>query len=266
MRTLLWLTRYAYALALFGAAAMPLNTVAQQWTPESPLGPYPPQQTFGIFGEYSPDSSHIVLGITRKRRFVSGGVSFTQRLAMQRSFTLYYMAECRPAVLWSDPVLKSITTVYNSPPPMHTVNVFLNQQPPVLNAPPSYNFPFSFTDPTTGVLYQGTTYVDYGRRYLYAANLSPIGFKLNLAPRARVQPVFTVTGGMTMSFRDLPMFDSSAFNFTFSFGGGLEWSESAGHSLRVEYRVQHLSNAYIGATNPGTDSQLIQATWNWRRR
>jgi opacity protein-like surface antigen len=71
---------------------------------------------------------------------------------------------------------------------------------------------------------------------------------------------------VVVSFRDLPMFDSSAFNFTFAFGAGLEFFRTESHSVRVEYRVQHLSNAYLGTTNPGADSQVIQTTWNWGRR
>jgi len=251
-------------LVFLAAVIVPLAGSAQSWTPESPTSLYPPRRTIGIFGDYSPSSSHIILGETRKREFYSLGAAFTQRLAVRRGFTLFYLVEARPFTLWSDPILKSVTTVYTSPS-NSTLSAFLRQSPPVINTYP-HTLPFQFVDPKTGIFYQGVNYIGYGRRYLYAGNFSPIGFKLNLRPQARFQPVFSTTGGFQASFRDLPMFDSSAFNFTFSFGGGVEWYQTETRSLRLEYRVQHLSNAYIGTTNPGTDSQVIRATWSWGRR
>jgi Lipid A 3-O-deacylase (PagL) len=252
----------ACAGIVISIALVPVYLAAQTLTPESPTAPYPPRRTFGVFGEYSPDSSHIFLGVSRHRQFYSIGGAFTQRLAAHRAFTLFYLAECRPFILWSDPILKTVTAVYTSPPPAHTVTEFQPQQPPVVNTYPQ-SIPFQFQDPYSGIFYQGTEYFTYGRRYVYAGNLSPIGFKLNLRPQSHIQPILTTTGGMVVSFRDLPVFDSSAFNFTFSFGVGMEWFQNENRSLRVEYRVQHISNAALGAVNPGVDSQLIQTTWNW---
>jgi len=257
--------RFACTVTCLVGAMIPARLMAQTWTPESPTALYPPRRTIGVFGEYSPNSSHIILGVARKREFYSLGVAFTERLATRRAFTLSYLAEIRPFTLWSDPILKSLTAVYTSPPPTHSVNVFLNQQPPVLDTYP-HSEAFQYTDVYTGIFYQGTQYFNYGRRYLYAGGLSPLGLKINLRPQARFQPVITGTGGFQASFRDLPTFDTSAFNFTFSVGAGLEWYQTETRSLRVEYRVHHLSNAAIGATNPGTDSQVIQATWSWGRR
>jgi hypothetical protein len=263
-RSLFSLMRLAFTVTCLFAAAIPVRVAAQVWVPESPTAPYPPRWTIGVFGQYSPNSSHIILGYARKREFYSPGVAFTRRLAVGRTFTLSYLAEMRPFTLWSDPVLRGITDVYTSPQPPHTVNVFLHQQPPVLDTYPR-SLPFQFVDPNTGIFYQGTEYFDYGRRYLYSGGLSPVGFKLNLRPQTRLQPVITVTGGFMASFRDLPVFDSSAINLTFSVGAGVEWFQTQSHSLRVEYRVQHLSNAGIGVENPGVDSQVIQGTWSWGR-
>jgi hypothetical protein len=71
--------------------------------------------------------------------------------------------------------------------------------------------------------------------------------------------------GFSVSARDIPKFDSSAFNFTFSFGAGLDLFRTPTRAMRFEYRVQHLSNAYIGATNPGIDSQMIHVGHSWGR-
>ena len=62
------------------------------------------------------------------------------------------------------------------------------------------------------------------------------------------------------------MFDSSAFNFTFSFGAGLDFFRRPNRSMRLEYRLQHLSNADLGASiDPGIDSQMIHLGYAWGR-
>ncbi len=71
--------------------------------------------------------------------------------------------------------------------------------------------------------------------------------------------------GFAVSPRDIPMFDSSAFNFTFSLGAGFDLFRTPTRAMRFEYRVQHLSNAYIGTTNPGIDAQMIHLGYSWGR-
>jgi putative component of toxin-antitoxin plasmid stabilization module len=38
------------------------------------------------------------------------------------------------------------------------------------------------------------------------------------------------------------------------------------HSVAIEYRIHHLSNAYIGDNNPGVDSGIFKLTYSSSRR
>ena len=53
--------------------------------------------------------------------------------------------------------------------------------------------------------------------------------------------------------------------FTFEFGVGLEFYSSATRSMRLEYQVQHYSNAYTANANPGVDSGFIKLTYAFGR-
>ncbi|WP_213804557.1 acyloxyacyl hydrolase [Granulicella sp. dw_53] len=83
--------------------------------------------------------------------------------------------------------------------------------------------------------------------------------------RHRFQPFFIANGGFLASPRDLPVNNSSRFNFTFEFGGGLEPFRDHRHAWSIDYRIHHLSNAYLGRTNPGINSQLITLTHSFGR-
>ena len=73
-------------------------------------------RTWSIFTEYSPGSSHIILGYSNQREFVTLGASFTQRLFQNRIWRLDYRAEIRPLMVESDPVLTGDYYNINLPP------------------------------------------------------------------------------------------------------------------------------------------------------
>jgi len=224
--------------------------------------PYAFPRTWSLFAEYSPDSSPLILGIAQQRKFFTVGGAFTQRLFLKKYVGLSYMAEIRPLMLESDPVLKELITILSSPDGTTRFDEKFIPALPVINT----NLRL-VTDSITlnGATYSTTYQLFYSRRWTYVFGLSPIGFKINLLPHERIQPVLTALGGFAVSPRDIPVFDSSAFNFTFSFGGGVEFYRRPGRATRLEYRIQHLSNKYIGATNPGVDSQMVQASFAWGR-
>ena len=223
-------------------------------------------RTWSIFTEYSPSSSKIFLGYTRDREFVALGASFTQRLVHHRIWSLDYRAEIRPLMVESDPVIRGGDYNYNLPPifpvPHQQGSYRYAHEVPVVSIGPK-NVSYTFT-------YQGQNYSEvsdtyYGRRWTYVGGLSPAGLQARLLPHSRIQPVFTLMTGFAVSPRDIPMFDSSAFNFTFSFGTGLDIFSTPTHAVRLEYRLHHLSNAYTGATNPGIDSQMVQIGYSWSK-
>jgi hypothetical protein len=216
------------------------------------------RRSWSFFSEYSPDSSHIILGGARKRQFFTIGGAFTQRFFAQRYAAFSYMAEIRPFMLESDPVLKGLFYSINIPGHQDKGYYVYPHKIPVLDTEPK------IINHDSGQYYQDYQLV-YDRRWTYSFGLSPVGFQANFLPRSRIQPVLTGLGGFAASPRDIPMFDSSAFNFTFSIGAGVEIYRTAHHASRIEYRIQHLSSANIGATNPGIDSQVIRASFSWGR-
>jgi opacity protein-like surface antigen len=121
------------------------------------------------------------------------------------------------------------------------------------------------TDPITGVHYQETILTSCGRRWTYAQSLSPAGTRINLLPHRRLQPTASFLAGYILSAKKIPLDAAGAFNFTFEFGGGLEYFQSQSRSIRLEYQIQHFSNAYTAVANPGVDNGLFKLTCNFGR-
>jgi len=76
---------------------------------QSPQTTWTNKYDLGVFGEYSPTSSHIVMGYARQRKLVGIGGSLAWRLINRHSFELAYLAEVRPLLMESDPTLGTIT-------------------------------------------------------------------------------------------------------------------------------------------------------------
>lgn len=227
------------------------------------------KRTWSLFTEYSPGSSHIILGYSSQREFVALGGALTQRFFAGRYLNLAYRAEVRPLMVESDPVLTgwcyniNLPSVAGYPGGLQESGYYrIPHETPVLSTGQKgyYN---TFT-------YNGQTYyadytLIYGRRWTYVGGLSPAGLQAKFLPRSRMRPVLTLMTGFAVSPRDIPMFDSSAFNFTFSFGAGFDFFQRPGREMRFEYRIQHLSNADLGWGNPGIDSQVIHVGYAWGR-
>jgi len=237
-------------------------THAQAVVQEPAIKPGSSPRTWSIFTEYSPGSSHIILGDTSEREFVTLGASFTQRLFQNRVWRLDYRAEIRPLIAESDPVFTGTSYAIKLPDLQISGYARLPHERPVLSTSPKGSY--------DSVTYQGQTYYadytfTYGRRWTYVGGLSPAGLEAKFLPRSKIQPVLTLMTGFAVSPRDIPMFDSSAFNFTFSFGAGFDFFRRPNRSMSFEYRLQHLSNASIGAINPGIDSQMMHVGYSWCR-
>jgi hypothetical protein len=223
-------------------------------------------RTWSIFTEYSPNSSHIFLGYSHSRELVTLGASFSQRIFQHRIWSLDYRAEIRPLMVESDPVETGLSYSVYLPPisgsgVVHQVGHYQypHEIPVLVYGPQSTSYT---------AVYQGQTYLQeyryyYGRRWTYVGGLSPAGLQARLLPHSRIQPVFTLMTGFAVSPRDIPMFDTSSFNFTFSFGTGIDIFSRPTHAVRLEYRYHHLSNAYTGAINYGIDSQMVHVGYSW---
>lgn len=216
--------------------------------------PYSFRQSFSAFTEYSNASSHIILGASRDRRLVALGFTFSRRLLHTPFADWYYAPEIRPFALIQDPVAFQTLRFNNST---------FSQSLPLPGACKSGAFSEP-ADPATG--FPGYTFTQTcGTRWTYAGGISPLGQRINIAPRNRLQPFAVCNAGFLVSPRDVPLNNSSRFNFTFEFGGGFEFFHDRRHSWSVEYRIHHLSNAYTGTYNPGVDSQIFKLTYSLSR-
>ncbi len=208
---------------------------------------FAPRNTWGIFGEFSPNSSHIFLGIAQQRRLLMFGGEYAHRLHAGDRVAIDYLVQARPIILESDPALLGFRNVSTG----------------------KVEFPItplrvSMIDRTRFVIGPGDVVVPfYTRQWTYAGGLNPFGIKLNFRPHHRLQPVVTGAGGFIISRRDIPVDHAAAFNFSFELGGGLEWFFQPHRSFRLDYRVHHISNADTGTRNPGIDSGLFQLTYSF---
>ena len=97
------------------------------------------------------------------------------------------------------------------------------------------------------------------RERVYGFGAAPIGLKFNFRRNRRVQPFGQATGGFLYFSRQAPVDNSSRFNFTFDFSGGVQIVNSNRRSFTIGYKYQHISNGNTGTFNPGVDVQMVFA-------
>jgi hypothetical protein len=222
---------------------------------QSPQTTWTHKYDLGVFGEYSPNSSHLLLGYSRRRKLLGIGGSLAWRLINRHSFELAYLAEIRPVLMESDPTLVSITN------PQFGTFTFV---PPLVVVDPVNPIVFAVFQPNGDAQNHSFT-PNYSRRWTYTGGASPVGLKLNGFTHRRIQPEVMGNGGFLIAPRDIPIADSSSFNFTFEVGAGLQWYRTPTQSIQAEVRYHHLSNGNLGTTNPGVDSVLWKVTYSFGR-
>ena len=97
------------------------------------------------------------------------------------------------------------------------------------------------------------------RKSVYGWGAAPIGLKFNFRRNRRVQPFGQATGGFLYFTEQVPTANTSQFNFTFDFSGGIQIVNSNRRSFTVGYKYHHISNGNTGTFNPGVDVQMIFA-------
>src|SRR5690349_21949335 len=209
-----------------------------------------PLNSVAALVEYSNASNHIVLGEARQRKFAGLALAYQRRISASHGMSWAYSVEIRPILVESDPTLRAVHIKSLFEGQIENFDQIFHQQVPVLNPAQFRDVSISGSTPDGRPFLLQATY-EHGRRWTYAPSITPACFSVQFLPRHRLQPFLATTGGFVVSPRDIPVLKSSAFNFTFSFGGGLEWFRGPRRSWIVEYRVQHLSNKDIGFTNPG---------------
>jgi Lipid A 3-O-deacylase (PagL) len=105
----------------------------------------------------------------------------------------------------------------------------------------------------------GFTVISLVRHSVYGSGAAPIGLKINFRRNRRVQPFGQATGGFLYFSKQAPVDNSSRFNFTFDFSGGVQVVNSNRRSFTIGYKYHHISNGYTGTFNPGVDVQMVFA-------
>jgi hypothetical protein len=232
-------------------ASLSRGQTAQSAAARNTDSPYSRLNTWSVFGEFPLDSHRIILGDAEERRTIAVGGEYARRLLLKSWWELDYFAQVRPLFLERDPALAGIRAVT-------TKQVLLRFSKP---------FRVVSLDRTRFLFMPGNVVAEnfYTTEWTYAGGMNPLGFKWSLLPRRRMQPVLMATSGFVVSTRDIPIDATESFNFTFEFGAGLEYYFHPKHSVRIDYRVHHLSNAYRGFYNPGVDSNLFQLSYSFGR-
>jgi hypothetical protein len=209
---------------------------------------------FGFSSTFSADSSHILIGDSEQRRIWTLGVEYNGLLHQTPHLRLDYEGSVMPLYEETDPTVDGTTFQLNGQPvttigtPMRVIYAVRGPVGTV----------------ATGKGQSSPLYALTGREDTYAAAFTPLGARISAFPRRRIQPTFALDLGFVVSARDIPIDDSSQFNFLFSFGPGLDFVTSPAASLRIEYLYRHASNAGLGDQNPGIDQGVTRVTLSHR--
>jgi opacity protein-like surface antigen len=101
------------------------------------------------------------------------------------------------------------------------------------------------------------------RRNIYGGGISPIGLQLNFRRRHLLQPYLNGTVGALYFTDQVPVSNSSQFNFAVSWGAGVQLWVRKNQSISLGYKFHHISNANSASRNPGVDSNLFYAGYSW---
>jgi hypothetical protein len=211
--------------------------------------------SFGVSTTYSPDSSHIFIGLAEDRRTWTAGVEYTHLLSYGDKLRWDYEGSIIPVYAESDPTAIGMTTtvagstyVMSQAPQRVT---FVNRNP--------VGVATAASGPSSPI------YPLYSRETTYGAALAPLGVRMSAFPGKRLRPSFAVDLGFVVSSQDIPVNLSDQFNYMFSFGPGVELYTNQFSSLRLEYIYRHISNAHEGVVNPGVDQGVVRLTLSRHR-
>lgn len=233
------------------------SSAAAQDFPRAPY--FARTNTFGVFAGYSNDSSHILLGLAEDRKLLNIGFSYDRRLHVGNLVNWQYDIEAIPVALESDPLAQIVVQQSEPDPQTYTFQM----GPPVTCR--SVSEPFNQVT-AQGLSYSGTeTEICTGRRWTMGGAISPLGMAWNFLPRRRTQPFFAAHGGTMLSTQIIPIPGAASKNFTFDGEVGVERFLSPMRSLRIGYRVHHISNAGSANLNPGIDNGMIRLAFCFGR-
>jgi hypothetical protein len=262
------MSRFARGALLCLAISCTTEIIAQDNPHTQPPDAYSRKNTFSLFVEYSPTSSHILLGAARQRILADFGGAYTRRVVSFWGSDLGYHVELRPVLFESDPVEITRSTIsYTEPPPIDSVTSTetISAAPIGKCQPSSEDTVFPPIDGEPPVTINSTT--TCGRQWTFGQVFTPIGFQYSMRTHHRLQPFIVGTLGYMYASRPVPVADAESFNFVFDFGAGLELyrSDHRQRSISAEARYHHFSNRDTAAANPGTDNITYILSYNFGR-
>ena len=215
------------------------------------------KSSYGVTTTYSWNSSHILIGLSWRRRITTSGFEYTHRLLENAKIKLEYAGEVSPFYRESDPAINKMIGTYDGEAyllliPLTRIFGSYPGNMPIGNDCIGPNTCF----PVYGV--QGPNEITYG----FAA--APLGSRIIFRPKQRIQPTFLANVGMVFTQRTIPIDDAASVNFQFSFGPGVQVYATRNYSFRIEYLLRHISNADIGLQNPGIDQGVFRISLSRR--
>ena len=260
------MSRFVRGALLCLALSCTVEIAAQDLSHNQQPDAYSRKNTFTLFAEYSPTSSHILLGVARQRILADVGGAYTRRVVSFWGSDLGYHVELRPVLFESDPVSITTSTIsYTAPPPIGPVTSTQTVSAATIGMcqPSSGSTVFPPIDGEPPVTVSSTT--TCGRQWTFGQVFTPIGFKYSMRTHHPLQPFIIGTLGYMYTSRPVPVADAEAFNFVFDFGAGLELyrSDQKKRSISIEARYHHFSNRDTAESNPGTDNITYMLSYNF---
>lgn len=108
------------------------------------------------------------------------------------------------------------------------------------------------------------------RETTYGAGFQPVNFKFIFLARNRLKPYAQVGAGVLFTNKAVPVPQSTLFQLTGDFGGGLMYMLSERRAVSFGYKYFHISNGNINGkiNNPGFNANVFSATYSffWNRK
>jgi hypothetical protein len=101
------------------------------------------------------------------------------------------------------------------------------------------------------------------RKWIYGANVSPVGVRLLWRRNKRWRPYLIGDGGV-LYFKDRVLSTRGThLNFSAEFGAGAQFRLYPRTQLRLGYSLYHFSNGDIARSNPGLDSNFVYVVFSF---
>lgn len=95
------------------------------------------------------------------------------------------------------------------------------------------------------------------RETSYGFGVTPATFRFYFLAKNRLKPFIHVGAGFMFTNKAMPLPETSWFNFTGYYGGGLMYQIKRNRAVTLSYRYLHISNASMTRINPGYNANTF---------